>query len=98
MELRAIFFIDDTCFESSFYIDEFSFYEEFLYLVSERSPCDTVRIFCFREGFSCRRLIVAIGRDGECRDLLIEGCSSRLDKWVFRHISDEDDFIDSSHK
>lgn len=98
MKLCTIFFIDYTSFEASFYIYELPFYEEFFYLISERSPCDTIRIFSLRERFSCRGFIVSICRYGKGRYLLIERGSCRLDKRIFRHISDKDDFIDSSHK
>jgi len=98
MKLCAIFFIDDTSFQTSFDIDEFSFDEEFLYLIRERSPSDTVCVFCFREGFSSRRFVVAIRRDRECSDFFIERGTCRLDKRVFRDISDKDDFVYSSHE
>jgi hypothetical protein len=98
MELRTIFFIDDTSLQSSFYIHELPFHEKFLDLVSEWTPGNTVCILCFREVFSGRRLIVTIGRDREGRDLFISSGTSNFYKWIFRDVSDKDNFVDSSHK
>jgi hypothetical protein len=95
MELRTIFFIDDTSLQTTFDVDEFSFEEELLSAFCEWTPDDTVRVFCFRERLSCWSLVVTIGSDSECRDFFVSG--SCFYEWIFGNISDEDNFINSSH-
>lgn len=96
MKLGCVVFVDDTGLEASFDIDEFALYEELFAAFGERSPGNTVRVFRFALVDSCSIAIVTIRRNGEEGYFLVSG--SRFYIWILGNVSDEDNFIDSSHR
>lgn len=91
----TIVFWSDSCTESAFDIDKLPFDEELFTSLSEHSPGDTAWIFCFIDDFSSCILNNSIRSDCEEGNFFI--IFYWLYEWISRHISDKDNFIDSSH-
>lgn len=95
VEFRSVFFIDNTSFETSFYVNEFSFQEKLFRSFSKWSPGNTVCVFCLTLVNSGGITVATIGRNREQCDFLISDGGFNIR--VLRNISDEDDLVNSSH-